>query len=50
MRSLIEKDKAHIWHPLTQHQTAVDPIEIVKAEGVYLFDAQGNKYIDANSS
>lgn len=50
MRSLIEKDKAHIWHPFTQHHTAIDPIEIVKAEGVYLFDAQGNKYIDANSS
>ncbi len=47
---LSERDKAHVWHPFTQHKTAGDPLEIVKAEGVYLFDASGNSYIDANSS
>lgn len=48
--SIIEKDKAHVWHPFTQHQTAGDPLEIVRAEGVYLYDASGKSYIDANSS
>lgn len=46
----IEKDKKHVWHPFTQHEIAGDPIEIVKAEGVYLYDAEGKSYLDANSS
>lgn len=50
MSSIIERDKKHVWHPFTQHFTAEDPIEIVKAEGVRLFDAEGKAYIDANSS
>ncbi|MGB0915846.1 MAG: adenosylmethionine--8-amino-7-oxononanoate transaminase [Crocinitomicaceae bacterium] len=50
MSSIVEKDKQFVWHPFTQHFTADDPIEIVRAEGVRLFDAEGNDYIDANSS
>lgn len=50
MSSIIERDKKHVWHPFTQHFTAEDPIEIVKAEGVRLFDSEGKAYIDANSS
>lgn len=50
MSSIIEKDKKHVWHPFTQHFTAEEPIEIVKAEGVRLYDASGKDYIDANSS
>ncbi|MBC7915950.1 MAG: adenosylmethionine--8-amino-7-oxononanoate transaminase [Pyrinomonadaceae bacterium] len=49
-KSLTERDKAIIWHPYTQMKTAPDPIPIVKGEGVYLIDEQGNKYIDAVSS
>jgi adenosylmethionine-8-amino-7-oxononanoate aminotransferase len=48
--SLIDKDKAHVWHPFTQHFDAQDPLEIIKGEGVYLIDSDGKKYIDANSS
>lgn len=48
--STIEKDKKHVWHPFTQHEIAGDPIEIVKADGVYLYDIEGKSYIDANSS
>ena len=44
------QDKAHVWHPFTQHFTAGDPLEIVKADGVYLYDNSGKSYIDANSS
>jgi adenosylmethionine-8-amino-7-oxononanoate aminotransferase len=47
---LAQRDKAIIWHPYTQMQTAADPIAIVKGEGVYLIDENGNKYIDAISS
>jgi adenosylmethionine-8-amino-7-oxononanoate aminotransferase len=50
MGELSKKDKAHVWHPFTQHHTAGNPLEIVKAEGVYLYDSNGNSYIDANSS
>ncbi len=47
---LQSRDNNHIWHPLTQHQTAAPPLGIVKAEGVWLYDDQGNKYIDGISS
>ncbi|MBC8052325.1 MAG: adenosylmethionine--8-amino-7-oxononanoate transaminase [Sphingobacteriaceae bacterium] len=49
-KSLSERDKAIIWHPYTQMQTAADAIGIVKGEGVYLIDEEGNRYIDAVSS
>ena len=48
--SLAQRDKAIIWHPYTQMQTASNPIGIVKGEGVYLIDESGKKYIDAVSS
>ncbi|MDC7995199.1 adenosylmethionine--8-amino-7-oxononanoate transaminase [Altibacter sp. HG106] len=48
--SLEQRDRDHIWHPLTQHQTAAPPLGIVKAEGVWLFDEAGNTYIDGISS
>ncbi|MBC7915675.1 MAG: adenosylmethionine--8-amino-7-oxononanoate transaminase [Pyrinomonadaceae bacterium] len=49
-KTLAQRDKAIIWHPYTQMQTASDPIGIVKGEGVYLIDESGKKYIDAVSS
>lgn len=39
-----------IWHPYTQMQTAGQPVHIVKGEGACVFDAEGNRYIDAVSS
>lgn len=48
--SLAKRDKKHIWHPLNQHQTHPDSLPIVKAEGIYLYDDKGNKYIDGISS
>lgn len=47
---LIERDREVVWHPFTQHQTAGDPLEIIRASGVTLFGADGKEYIDANSS
>ncbi|MBB2144999.1 adenosylmethionine--8-amino-7-oxononanoate transaminase [Pedobacter sp. LMG 31464] len=48
--SLVERDKKVIWHPYTQMKNAQMPIPIVRGEGVYLFDEDGKKYIDAVSS
>ncbi len=50
--SLVEKDFNYIWHPCTQmkdhEQLPIIPIK--SGEGVYLFDFEGNRYIDAISS
>ena len=48
--SLIERDQKVIWHPYTQMKNAQNPIPIKRGEGVYLFDEDGDKYIDAVSS
>ena len=48
--SLTDRDKRHIWHPLTQHQTADAPLPIVRAKGALLYDEQGNEYIDGIAS
>ncbi|WP_299181709.1 adenosylmethionine--8-amino-7-oxononanoate transaminase [uncultured Chryseobacterium sp.] len=51
MRNILkERDKAVNWHPYTQMKTADDIIPIVRGEGVFLYDHEGNKYIDAVSS
>jgi adenosylmethionine-8-amino-7-oxononanoate aminotransferase len=48
--SLQERDKKHIWHPLTQHKLHPDTIAITKAKGCVLTDENGNDYIDAIAS
>ena len=50
MMELSERDKNHLWHPLTQHQTAKPPIGVVKAKGALLWDEDGNEYIDGIAS
>lgn len=47
---LRDRDKKHIWHPLTQHKLHPDSLPIVKAKGAVLWDDKGNSYIDAISS
>jgi len=49
-KSIIQKDKQFIWHPFTHQLSAKAPINIVRGEGVYLIDENGNKYLDAISS
>lgn len=48
--TLSERDKAVIWHPFTQMQTAPLPISIVRGTGAVLEDENGKTYIDAISS
>ena len=45
-------DKQHIWHPFTPMSLWLDsePLVITHAEGMYLFDLDGNKYLDGVSS
>lgn len=45
-------DKEFVWHPFTQMKEyeSKDPVVIEKGEGAYLFDSEGNKYIDGVSS
>lgn len=47
---LQERDKKHLWHPLTQHKVSPDMLPIVKAEGAVLTDDNGREYIDGISS
>jgi len=51
-RRLVRWDHRYVWHPFTQHSlwNAVDPLIIVAAEGEYLIDADGNRYVDGHSS
>lgn len=49
---MMQRDLDVIWHPCTQmkdHET-LPIIPIKSAKGVYLYDFEGNKYIDAVSS
>ena len=43
-------DRAHLWHPYTQHGTAGDAIVVARAEGAYLYDDGGRRIFDAISS
>ena len=53
-RRWIEADKRHCWHPFTpQSAWAVDehePLVLVRGEGAWLWDSEGRKYFDGNSS
>jgi len=49
---IVSQDLKHIWHPCTQmkdHET-LPIIPIKSAKGLYLYDFDGNRYIDAISS
>jgi len=48
--NLTERDKAHLWHPLTQYKLKPNHLPIVKAKGCTLYDDQGNDYIDGIAS
>jgi adenosylmethionine---8-amino-7-oxononanoate aminotransferase len=49
---LAEADHRHLWHPFTQMQGWLeeDPVIIDEAEGVYLVDTLGRRYLDGVSS
>jgi len=51
-QSLIEDDFNHLWHPFTamRQWRQTPPLVIERAQGEYLFDTQGHRYIDGVSS
>jgi adenosylmethionine-8-amino-7-oxononanoate transaminase len=51
-RELVARDLAVLWHPFTQHAVwpADDPLVIDRADGAYLYDSDGRRYLDAVSS
>jgi adenosylmethionine-8-amino-7-oxononanoate aminotransferase len=50
MQSLKERDKKHLWHPLTQHKIHPEALPIIKAKGALLYDENENTYIDGIAS
>ena len=50
--SIAARSVRHVWHPCTQMKRHADspPLEITRAEGVWLYDAQGRPIVDAISS
>lgn len=46
---IIDADKQHIWHMLTQHSifAGKDPLVAVSGEGCTITDVGGNRYLDA---
>jgi len=50
--SLEQKDKKYLWHPFTQMRDweAEDILIIESADGVYLQDTEGRRYLDGVSS
>lgn len=50
----IEWDKKHCWHPFTRQSEWCapehTPLMIERADGVWLYDSEGNGYIDGNAS
>ena len=50
MKNYKERDRKHLWHPLTQHGLNPDHLPLVSARGSYLYDEAGKSYIDGISS
>ncbi len=47
---LAARDDACLWHPYTQMQNRPPPLEVVRGAGVYLYTADGRRYLDGVSS
>ena len=52
MNQFQQKDLNYIWHPCSQMKDyeELPPMVIERGEGVFLYDTEGNKYLDAVSS
>ncbi len=48
---VIENDRNHVWHHLTQHKKyeSGDPMMIIEGKGMRVWDATGKQYLDATS-
>ncbi len=50
-RTVIEADRAHVWHHLIQHKPfeTIDPRIIVEGKGLRVWDIKGKEHVDAVS-
>ena len=48
--AIVALDRAHVWHPFTQEQTAPDPVVIERGSGALLETADGRELLDMVSS
>ncbi|MBY8977511.1 aminotransferase class III-fold pyridoxal phosphate-dependent enzyme [Rhodobacteraceae bacterium NNCM2] len=48
---IVEADRAHMWHHLTQHKKfeTVDPLVIIEGKGLRVWNAAGREHLDATS-
>ena len=53
-RRAIQGDQAHCWHPFTRQSEwcgrGHEPLVLVRGEGSWLWDSEGRRYLDGNSS
>ncbi|RNC70371.1 MAG: adenosylmethionine--8-amino-7-oxononanoate transaminase [Desulfuromonadales bacterium] len=51
-KTLRDMDRTHVWHPFTQMKEweKSDPCVIVRGEGSWLIDSDGNRYLDGVGS
>lgn len=50
MNKLLQTDSENIWHPFTRQWNKDTPILIERAEGVFIYSADGRKILDGVSS
>ncbi|MFT7670360.1 MAG: adenosylmethionine-8-amino-7-oxononanoate aminotransferase [Planctomycetota bacterium] len=48
--NLVARDRAHLWHPYTQHATEAEPLSVASAAGSVITLEDGTQLIDAISS
>lgn len=48
---IVEADRAHVWHHLTQHKKfeTVDPLIIIEGKGMRVWNTNGREHLDAVS-
>ena len=48
---VVQDDKDHVWHHLTQHKPfeEADPMVVVEGKGMRVWDAKGREFLDAVS-
>lgn len=51
-QEILALDRAHVWRPYTsaEDHASRDPLVIERAEGAYLYDYDGRRYLDGNGS
>ena len=51
IRAVVDADRAHVWHHLTQHKPfeTADPRIIIEGKGMRVWDQNGKEYLDAVS-